>query len=113
LENHFPPVAFLAFVKKNNPHIRVLAGFLEFYVLKYVTKFTSILRHAFGEGQICRILANRAIFRRIFHTNRKGGFYGVFRYRQGNLKGKRSLKRAYFPLYVRPLIFQVSLNENK
>jgi hypothetical protein len=40
----FPAVAFLAFVKKNNPHIRVLAGFLEFYVLKYVTKFTSILK---------------------------------------------------------------------
>jgi hypothetical protein len=48
-------------------------------------------------------LAKGTIFRRIFHTNRKGGFYGVFRYRSGNREGKRSLKRAYFPLCFRPL----------
>ena len=48
LENHFPLVAFFSFVKKNNPHIRVLAGFLEFYVPKYVTKFTSIRRPLAG-----------------------------------------------------------------
>jgi hypothetical protein len=29
--------------EKNNPHIRVLAGFLEFYVLKYGAKFIAIL----------------------------------------------------------------------
>jgi hypothetical protein len=33
---------FLAFVRKNNPHIRVLAGFLEFYVLKQGAKFIPI-----------------------------------------------------------------------
>jgi hypothetical protein len=35
LKSRFPLVAFFqAFIRKNNPHIRVLAGFLKFYVLK-------------------------------------------------------------------------------
>jgi hypothetical protein len=33
---------FLEFVRKNHPHIRVLAGFLMFYVLKQGTTFASV-----------------------------------------------------------------------
>jgi len=43
LESHFPLVAFfLHSPEKNNPPIRVLAGFLMFYDLKYGAKLTPI-----------------------------------------------------------------------
>jgi len=39
---YFPLVTFFGIQKKNNPHISVLTGFLEFYVLKYMTKSIAI-----------------------------------------------------------------------
>jgi hypothetical protein len=50
-----------------------------------------------GKVQICLILANRAIFNRIFHTNRKRRQYGVSRECMISQKEKRSLIWAYFP----------------
>jgi len=45
----FPARCFFRFSsEKNNPHIRVLAGFLKFYVLKYATKFITIPRPLAG-----------------------------------------------------------------
>jgi hypothetical protein len=53
---------------------------------------------AVGEVQIYRILANKAIIKRILHTNRKGGFYGVFHMTDYNKKTNRSPNWAYFPI---------------
>ena len=49
-----------------------------------------------GEVQTCRILANRAIIGRILHTNRNGGFYGVFPQGRADPGRNRSPNRAYF-----------------
>jgi hypothetical protein len=65
---------------KNDPHIRVLAAFLKFYVLKYVAN-TARFKGPYepiGEVEICRIWINRAIIGHILHRNRKQAFYGVF-----------------------------------
>jgi hypothetical protein len=51
-----------------------------------------------GEVQIYLILANRAIIKRILHTNRKGGYYGVFHRPNDNKRMNRSLNWAYFPI---------------
>jgi hypothetical protein len=42
------------------------------------------------EVHFYRILANRAILMRILHENRKGDYFGVFRYWQGYQEGERS-----------------------
>jgi hypothetical protein len=52
----------------------------------------------FNEVHFCRILANRAIIRRILHVKRNKGFYGVFRYRTENREEKRRLNWAILGL---------------
>jgi hypothetical protein len=52
------------------------------------------------EVQICRILTNRPIFDRIFHTNRKGRQYGISRACLTSQKEKRSPIWAYFSLRI-------------
>jgi len=53
-----------------------------------------------GEVQNRRILANRPIFDRIFHTNRKGRQYGVSRECLTSQKEKKSPIWAYFSLRI-------------
>lgn len=53
---------------------------------------------ALGEVQIYRILANRAIIKCIFHTNRKGGFYGFFHIPNYTMRMNLSPNWAYFPV---------------
>jgi hypothetical protein len=47
--------------------------------------------------KICLILANRAIFNRIFHANRKGRQFGVCRECLIYQEVERSPIQAYFP----------------
>ena len=63
---------------------------------------------AFGEVQICLILAIRAIFERILHWNRKEAFYGVFRFDRIIWKGNGARFGLIFPQNTYPQIPDVS-----
>jgi hypothetical protein len=63
--------------------------------------------------QFCRILVNRAIIEHILYTNRKRRFYEVFPIASENQGENRSPYRAYFPLMICTLIFQVYPKEDK
>ena len=59
--------------------------------------------------QIYRILANRATFKRILHTNRKGGFHMVFHIPNDNKRMNRSPFWAYFPIDLHTSFFQYNI----
>ena len=65
-----------------------------------------------GEVQICRILANRPIFDRILHANRKGSQFGVFWECLTYQNEEKEPDLGLFTLWYCTLAGRVSLKQN-